>query len=164
MVRNAKRLQVRLCIPGRTDDPISWHEARVVRTDERLDAALIKIEGTGYPTLPICGADRALANGTELFHVAFHFGNQISDSRNQLRPTIFQGMAFSSQSVGGIERVFVDMEAKSGCSGGAVMDRRDGTVVGILCSSTTSQNKNMTEEINYILPLYHIWDAWIRNR
>ena len=58
------------------------------------------------------------------------------------------------------EKQFVDMQAKRGNSGGPVIDRETGLVVGILCGSQTEGDSRLVEEINYIRPIKYIWETF----
>ena len=75
--------------------------------------------------------------------------------------SIFEGKIASTQIQRGYEKQFVDMQAKRGNSGGPVIDRETGLVVGILCGSQTEGDSRLVEEINYIRPIKYIWDTFV---
>ena len=73
----------------------------------------------------------------------------------------YQPMIASTQIQRGYEKQFVDMQAKRGNSGGPVIDRETGLVVGILCGSQTEGDSRLVEEINYIRPIKYIWETFV---
>ena len=75
--------------------------------------------------------------------------------------SLFEGQISSSQIVQGCERLYVDIQAKRGNSGGPVIDRESGCVVGVLCGSQIEGNSRLVEEINYIRPVKYIWENYV---
>ena len=84
----------------------------------------------------------------------------MNDDINMLNASLFEGRISSSQIVQGCERLYVDMQAKRGNSGGPVVDQRTGCVVGVLCGSQIDGNSQFFEEINFIRPVKYIWDEY----
>lgn len=162
VVENCKSMDVMLRIPGRSDGDISWHQARIVRTSRRLDAALLKIDVMQYPVLPMRPREKETVNGEPIYHMGYPFGAKLSDNTDELRPSLFQGYISSIQIKNGLERINTDMAAKRGCSGGPVLSKADGTVIGILCGSQTESRESLTEEINYVLPVKYIWEEMVQ--
>lgn len=156
VIHNADNIRVRLKIAGRTDGEISWHPARIVRDDPDRDCALIKIDVWGYPSLSISPVDYEIHSTDEIFLLGYPFGAQIANSADDLALSFFEGKISSIQQNDEISRVFVNMEAKSGCSGAPVFSQKTGKIIGILCGSQTSKNGSLVEEINYILPMHEI--------
>ncbi len=162
VIRNAEKIRVRLKIAGRTDGEISWHEAKKVRDDPEMDAALLKIELMGYPALPVAPPEETVHPADGIFLLGYPFGAMISDSVDALSLSHFEGKIASVQVQNGLERIFVNMEAKSGCSGAPVFSQETGNIIGILCGSATSANGRLVEELNFILPVKHIRERFFR--
>lgn len=156
VIHNADNVKVRIKIAGRTDGEISWHSARIIRDAPVLDCALIKIDIWGYPSLAITACDYEIHSTDEIFLLGYPFGVQIANSADDLALSFFEGKISSIQQNNNISRVFVNMEAKSGCSGAPVFSQKTGQIIGILCGSQTSKNGSLVEEINYILPMQGI--------
>lgn len=162
VIHGADSVRVRLKIAGRTDGDISWHSARIVRDDPVHDCALIKIDIFNYFSLSVTPENYEIRPADEIFLLGYPFGAQISDSVDELALSFFEGKVSSIQKNQNITRVFVNMEAKSGCSGAPVFSRKTGEIIGILCGSQTSRNGELVEEINYILPMQHIREMLFR--
>ncbi len=162
VIHDAQTVRVRLKIAGRTDGEISWHDAQVVRDDPEIDAALLKIELMNYPALPVAAPEEKISTTDRIFLLGYPFGAMISDSVDQLSLSHFEGKIASVQMRSGLERVFVNLEAKSGCSGAPVFSQETGSIIGILCGSETSANGSLVEELNFILPMKHIRERFFR--
>lgn len=134
-----------------------WEKAKVVWEDASLDAAVLKIEGGNYPALPLRGRDTDTFTGESIYHWGYPFGDRLSDDPDKLQPSLFQGYISSIQTKNGLERINTNMEAKRGCSGGPVFSKKDGSIIGILCGSQTMGDQGLIEEINYVLPVKHLW-------
>jgi len=162
VIRNAQHLRIRLKIAGRTNGEISWHDARIIRNDTEIDAALLKIDLMGYPALPVMMPEEEIHTTDKIFLLGYPFGAMISDSVDQLSISHFEGKIASVQFHKGLERIFVNLEAKSGCSGAPVFSQKTGNILGILCGSQTSSNGNLVEELNFVLPMKHIRERFFR--
>ncbi|MCM1131909.1 MAG: AAA family ATPase [Ruminococcus flavefaciens] len=158
VVAGADKVKVRLKVRRKGRERLSWHNAEVIRTDKEIDAALLKIEVMGFPELPMSADDIKTSDG--IFLLGYPFGAMLSDNLDSLALSKSSGEVSSVQIRNGIERVFANIEAKSGCSGGPVFSMKTGSIIGILCGSQTSQNGNLVEEINYILPVKYIFERF----
>ena len=155
MISAQKRL-----IPGRIGGDDTWHKAIVVKADKELDIALLKLEGSNFPQMPVLARNEMSRIGDDIVLAGYPFGAKLSDSEDKLNHSIFEGKIASAQIQRGYEKQFVDMQAKRGNSGGPVIDRETGLVVGILCGSQTEGDSRLVEEINYIRPIKYIWEAF----
>lgn len=160
VIDNAVEIQARVRIPGRIGGMDSWHKATVVKAFKELDIALIKLEGDNFPTMMMAKGETVKV-GHELSVLGYPFGAKLSDEIGLLNYSIFEGKVASNQIQHGYEKVFVDMEAKRGNSGGPVLDRNTGEVVGILCGSQIEGDSNFFEEINYIRPIKYMWEEFV---
>ena len=160
VIDNASELAVRVRIPGRIGGDDTWHKAIVVKADKELDVALLKLEGSNFPQMPVLARSEMSRIGDDIVLAGYPFGAKLSDSEDKLNHSIFEGKIASTQIQRGYEKQFVDMQAKRGNSGGPVIDRETGLVVGILCGSQTEGDSRLVEEINYIRPIKYIWETF----
>ena len=160
VIDNASELAVRVRIPGRIGGDDTWHKAIVVKADKELDIALLKLEGSNFPQMPVLARNEMSRIGDDIVLAGYPFGAKLSDSEDKLNHSVFEGKIASTQIQRGYEKQFVDMQAKRGNSGGPVIDRETGLVVGILCGSQTEGDSRLVEEINYIRPIKYIWEAF----
>ena len=160
VIDNAVEIQARVRIPGRIGGQDSWHKAEVVKAYKDLDIALVKLTGDNFPTMSMSKRE-TIDIGHELTLMGYPFGAKLSDNLSLLNYSVFEGKVASVQIQNGIEKVFVDMEAKRGNSGGPVLDRKTGEVVGILCGSQTEGDAHLVEEINYIRPIKYMWEEFV---
>lgn len=162
LVASAQKIIARIRIPGRIGSENSWHEVRIVKVDEAADLALLKLDGVNFPAMAIASAELQLNPGAEIALLGYPFGAKLSDNIDHLVPSIFEGKISSKQVRDGREQYFVDMQAKRGNSGGPVIDRRTGLVVGVLCGSQLEGTSHFVEEINYIRPVKYIWEEFVK--
>jgi S1-C subfamily serine protease len=134
----------------------------VVKTDKRIDIALIKLEGNNFPVMPIAPIEHHAQPGDDIALLGYPFGAKLTDDINLLNASLFEGRISSSQVVQGCERLYVDIQAKRGNSGGPMIDRQTGCVVGVLCGSQLEGDSRLTEEINYIRPVRYIWEEYTK--
>jgi serine protease Do len=160
VIRGCSKIKVRLRIPG--IKAVMWLDAQVLKADEKLDAAILKVDVQGFPALPMREAKRDTKVGEGVFHLGYPFGVKLSDHEDCVEPSLFQGHVSSLQTKNGMKRINVDMAAKRGCSGGPVFSKTDGSIIGILCGSQTEGDARLMEEINYVLPASYIWEEMLR--
>lgn len=157
VVDKAEDVKIRLKIK----EHIFWCSAKIVNVQRICDLALLKIEGYNYPPLVLGNKDPSL--GQKLVLLGYPFGKRLSDDINKLNPSFFSGNVSSINFKNGYERIYVNVEAKSGCSGAPVISEYDGKVIGILRGSIIDQGKNLTEELNYIIPAKYIWQYFVKD-
>ncbi|MDY6093661.1 MAG: AAA family ATPase [Candidatus Enteromonas sp.] len=155
-VRGASTIRVRLRIVhrGRTVD--THYEGKAVAVDEENDVAILHIEGQGpfpYLRLERQGA-LDLPPLSEVYLLGYPFGVSRFDSLS-----VNQGKIASYQRghEGRPDQINLDISAKSGNSGSAVLDATSSFVIGILCGSSTSQSGSLVEEINYCRPVSYVY-------
>lgn len=133
-----------------------WKDADIVWEDEKLDAAILKIQDGNYAALPLRPLQTETLTGEEIYLWGYPFGGKLSDNLDELQPSIFRGYISSIQTKNGIKRINTNMEAKRGCSGGPVFSKKDGSIIGILCGSQIVGDEGLKEEINYVLPVEYL--------
>ena len=157
VIKEANEIQVRFKRNENGQDNVIWKKAEIIWTDEQIDAAILKTEGDICKPLPIRPFTEKTPIGELIYLWGYPFGERLSDSLDDLQPSLFQGSISSIQKKNGIDRINVNMEAKRGCSGGPVFSKKDGSIIGILCGSQTVGGDGLVEEINYVLPVKYIW-------
>lgn len=131
-------------------------EAKVVDNYEQEDLAILKIDGLNLPYMPIALESDEINSGDDVILLGYPFGKNLSDSIHELNYSITKGIVSSLQIKDGIKRVMLDIDAKSGNSGGPVIDLKRKKVIGVLLGSHI-QGKDYQEEINYMRPISYIW-------
>ncbi len=131
------------------------HEAKVIARDPVLDIALIKIEGTGYPTLPLGNSDSVLVGQT-----AIAIGNALGEFKNTVSVGVVSGLSRSvtaSASVGKSELldnvIQTDAAINPGNSGGPLLDL-SGKVIGVNVAVVTG-----SQGIGFALPINSVKSA-----
>ena len=162
VVECARSIRVRVRVPGRIGGDDSWHNAVVVKTDSLIDIALLKLEGEHFPAVSVAPMDHHTTPGDNVVLLGYPFGAKLTDNIRLLNASLFEGHISSSQIVQGCERLYVDIQAKRGNSGGPVIDRDTGCVVGVLCGSQLEGGCRFVEEINYIRPVSYIWKLYTK--
>lgn len=108
------------------------HSAKVLARDPLQDLAVVKIDGTGYPTAPLGDSD-----SLELGQTAIAIGNALGEFRNTVSVGVISGLSRSitatsdtgaTESIQGV--IQTDTAINPGNSGGTLVNLR-GEVVGI---------------------------------
>lgn len=137
-----------------TEPARKWEHAQLVWSDEKLDAAIIKVREKQDVALPIADAGYRSKTGESIYMLGFPLGDNLSDEANLLSPSLSKGNVGSIQMKRGLERIDVYMEAKKGCSGGPVFSKETGSIIGILCGA----QEHGGEQMNYVLPIRYLWE------
>jgi serine protease Do len=128
------------------------HDAKVVARDPILDIAIIKIEGTGFPSLLLGNSD-----AVEVGQSVIAIGNALAEFRNTVSVGVISGLARSivaGDSSGRSELldhvIQTDAAINPGNSGGPLLDL-SGRVVGVnVAVAQGSQNIGFALPINSI--------------
>lgn len=139
-----------------------WCNAKIACIQKDCDLALLKIDGYYPMALPLDNSDVEI--GQELALLGYPFASRLSDDINALNPSYFSGNVSSKNLKDGHERIYVNMEAKSGCSGAPVISVENGNVSGILRGSVLDSSGELTEELNYIVPVRYVWQYFVGKR
>jgi Trypsin-like peptidase domain len=126
-------------------------KAKVLRSDPKLDLALMSVEGEkDLPALPL-GSDEKLSELTDLVACGFPFGTRLSLEKGEY-PAIsvnFGSVTALRKKDGKLEAIQVDVELNPGNSGGPVLDL-DGKVVGVVVAGIR------TTKVNFAIPVSHL--------
>lgn len=162
VIADKNTIAVRLQSEQNHQTSTTWKEAELIWSDPQLDAAVLKIPDGQYVALPLRPLQTETLTGEAIYLWGYPFGGRLSDSLDDLKPSLFQGYISSIQTKNQIERINTNMEAKRGCSGGPVFSKKDGNIIGILCGSQTVGDESLMEEINYVLPVKYLLEKIFR--
>ncbi|MCX6139916.1 MAG: trypsin-like peptidase domain-containing protein [Candidatus Kapabacteria bacterium] len=140
------------------------HDARIIGTDPISDVAVLKIEGSGLPFLPLSNSDNV-----EVGEWAIAFGNPFGLFDNNAKPTVTVGVvsnvgvSFSQPGDGGEERVYknmvqTDAAISSGNSGGPLVNSL-GEVIGVntvIYSTSQSARGSGSIGIGFAIPINRV--------
>jgi len=118
-------------------------EARIIGVFVEADLALVKIDATGLPTVPIANSD-TLQPGQLVFAVGSPEG-----FKNSVSMGVISAVGRDSESEGGANFIQTDAALSSGSSGGALVDT-NGDLVGITTFRVTEGGGN--EGLGFALP------------
>ncbi len=125
VVGDVRRVQVLVpASAGALKHPSKWLQATVVGTDRETDIAVLKVAGSGFPTLPFGDSD-SLKPGQLVFAVGSPFGLQ-----NSVAMGIVSSAARQVTSDDPMVYVQTDASINPGNSGGPLVDA-DGAIAGI---------------------------------
>lgn len=152
VVNDATSITAVLKIKGRIGGEISRHQCQIVKMDENLDIALIQLEGDHFPTMKLASEDYRMKRGDPFVLFGYPMGTIIKGDYTAFEGTI----ASVGQNDGYGEICFINGEAKHGNSGGCVVSKDTGEVIGILTGAINGQDKAI-DTIRYIRPIYYFW-------
>jgi serine protease Do len=118
-------------------------DAKIIGTFEEADLALVKIDATGLPTIPVADSDN-LQPG----QVVFTVGNP-EGLRNSVSMGVISAVGRVSDQSSGATYIQTDAAINSGSSGGALVDL-DGKLVGITTFIVTEGGGS--EGLGFALP------------
>ncbi len=126
----------------------SIHPARVVGFDEEFDLAVLKIDGSGLPVLPL-GDSGALSVGEQVYAV----GNPMGDLYGSMTEGIVSALDREGNDIpNSLGMIQTSAALNSGNSGGPLLNSR-GQVVGIVSAKITGmQNDTVIEGLGLAIP------------
>lgn len=157
-VRGATKIDVRTRIFHKGKNFDNHYVGTVVVIDNPNDVAILKIESDRkFVYVPLAPEDVEDKKPlSKVYLLGYPFGHSRFDqmSVNEGKIASYQ----RGRSHGQPDQINLDISAKSGNSGSAVVDEETGKVIGVLCGSSTSVSGQLVEEINYCRPISYIWD------
>ena len=156
VIENATQINARMRIEGRWGGRDSFHKCQVVNVRKDIDIALLKLEGSDFPHVPLAPADFH----PDCFHPfilpGYPFGEETAGDL-----TVYDGKTASSDRQTddlGIDKIFISGEAKRGNSGSPLISELHGFVMGLLVGSIRRES----EEINYYRPIHYFWREFLK--
>jgi hypothetical protein len=118
-------------------------EAKLVRTNEIKDVAVIKISGNGFKPLPINPATDLAATGSEVFAIG-------TPENIKLGQTVTKGIISGKREIN--ENIFLqtDVAINSGNSGGPLINIATGEVIGIVAAKIKAKG---VEGLGFAIPM-----------
>ena len=127
-----------------TDDGEDYDVAGIYDFDWKMDAAIIQIDGEGFPYLELADSSRLLTGAT-----VYALGSPL-----RLQASFSKGIVSQSvREIDGTEYIQLDAAISSGSSGGALIDSA-GRVAGVTSATILgAQNINLAVPINFFKAL-----------
>ncbi|HLX59706.1 MAG TPA: serine protease [Planctomycetota bacterium] len=126
--------------------------AKVVRQDEEMDLALLKVDTPTSSTPLMYGSDDSLIETAEVIAFGFPFGKELA-----LNPGEYPSISVNKGRVtslrkkdGALNRIQIDAVVNPGNSGGPLLDKK-GEVVGVVVSGIMGAGA-----VNFAIPVTHI--------
>lgn len=143
-------------IPG--GKPLRFPCTRMAPAYQDCDMALLKMDGSGFPTLELRPPEEAIETEEKNLVLGYSLGNIINGRNSDtLNPTRYIGSVASIQVMpDGIERCYMDSRGTAGNSGSPVFSLKDGRVIGVFTGSI----KPDQEEINFFIPIKYFWQRF----
>ena len=118
-------------------------EAKLVRTNETKDVAVVKISGNGFKPLPINPATDLAATGTEVLAIG-------TPENIKLGQTVTKGIISGKREID--ENLFLqtDVAINSGNSGGPLINSATGEVIGIVAAKIKAKG---AEGLGFAIPM-----------
>ncbi|MDR0710455.1 MAG: AAA family ATPase [Spirochaetaceae bacterium] len=156
VVRNAGTIKARVRVRDSHGNNVDTeHPCVVAAANNAADIAIIKLDA-GTRSLPCAGLfpdkGKDLEPGNTVKLWSYPFGDRYDE------PTLYSGAIASYQKINGGEKILLNIEGKSGSSGGMCIDPESGSVIGVFCGSDVESREGLTEEINYARPVRYVWD------
>lgn len=130
----------------------SEKNAEILAIDANLDLAVLKIDGTHFPTLPV-GSSSEAGLGDAVITLGYPVGDELGLGGLTVTRGILSSLRCGS-SEDEVDLLQTDAAVTLGCSGGPLFDLDTGTVIGIV------QGKGMLllEGFNFAIPTDKILD------
>lgn len=130
--------------------------AEVKYVNEKLDIAVIKLDGKNWNYLPLENRVILPELGEEVVVFGFPLGYQLPES-NKWSPNVslYKGYVSSNQIEGGCSIVYLDINVKQGNSGSPVISTKTGKVIGILSGAQIGGTWELREKMPYMIPIQH---------
>lgn len=163
-VNKATKIKARRRILDRKGNKIDlYYDAEIVAMNIPADVAIIKLLNlTGNNAyinlLPHDKVDYDALD--DIIMLGYPFGVSRFDniSTNVGRIVSYQ------KKEGSPDFINIDLSAKSGNSGSAVLNLEQGYAIGVLCGGSLNHNGELVEEVNYCRPISYIWDLVAKNQ
>ncbi len=163
-VNEAIKVKARRRIKDRRGNQIDlYYDARVLAVDKAADVAVIKLldlEGDNayIDLLPKGAIDYDTLDNIIMLGYPFGVSRFDNISTNVGKIVSYQ------KRKDGPDFINIDLSAKSGNSGSAVLNLEHGYAIGVLCGGSLNNNGALVEEVNYCRPISYVWDLIANNQ
>ena len=157
VIKDAQEInaRVRIIANGHPEDTI--YKCELMNTFKDLDIALLKLDGRDLPYLNL---EKNLLfefeKGKNVCLSGYPFGQRTAEDC-----TYTEGKIASTRTENELECINLDISGKCGNSGGPVIDKKTGNVIGVFIGSIT-EGQGLVEEINYMRPIKYFLKEFVR--
>lgn len=156
VVEDAKSIEAVLKVKGRIGGDESYHECRILKMDRDLDIALIQLKGSNFPAMKMASVNYQVKRGEEFVLMGYPLGERTNSDYT----TFEGGIASLGQHDRAGDVYLINTEAKHGNSGGPIISKESGEVIGILCGAILSGDKKLADAIIYMRPIRYFWERF----
>lgn len=163
-VNGEKGIQVRRRILDRRCNEVDvYYKAVLVAMDVPADVAVIKIlnltgDNAYIDLLPHGDVDYDTLDNIIMLGYPFGVSRFDNISTNVGKIVSYQKKDNAPDFIN------IDLTAKSGNSGSAVLNLEQGYAIGVLCGANLSHDGAMYQDVNYCRPISYVWDLIVRNQ
>lgn len=175
VVRDAKKVRAKVYCPGNVGSDFRWFDCEVMEPiSDFCDMALLKMEGTNFPFMPIRNSTLPVGETESTIMVGYPLGGMLNGDRlDNLNPSHFVGSIASSQmkaresksthQIRDIQHYYIDSKGLHGNSGSPVISREDGRLIGVFSGSIAPQTEGNLDELNLFFPIRYFWESFVIN-
>lgn len=165
VVEGAERIRAKVYTPEGIGRNYAWFDCTVLKPYYNdCDMALIKMEGDGFPYMSIRPEDEEVSVTEETMILGFPLGTQLNGNIDTLNTSHFEGRISNRQIVEkrnrSFERNYIDSTALHGNSGGPVISKEDGRIVGVFAGSIRPDERSV-DEFNFFHPIKYFWSHFV---
>ncbi len=168
VVENAKKVRAKVYTPGATGGDYHYFDCKVLepiypsKTD--IDMAVIKMEGSNFPFLPIRPANQPIYDNETFITTGFPLATKInSGGYDTLNCSNSLGTVKSIQDDFDNIIYNIDADVKPGNSGGPIISKADGNIIGIVTGAVeTSPSGETTYIEKRMRPTTYFWERFIK--
>lgn len=163
-VNGEKGIEVRRRILDRRGNEVDvYYKAVLVAMDVPADVAVIKIldltgDNAYIDLLPHGDVDYDTLDNIIMLGYPFGVSRFDNISTNVGKIVSYQKKKDAPDFIN------IDLTAKSGNSGSAVLNLEQGYAIGVLCGANLSHDGAMYQDVNYCRPISYVWDLIVRNQ
>lgn len=136
------------------------YKATICKTNKDRDVAVIRITDLDIKTPYFKLSEKLPEVMTSIIMGGYSFGasrlNSISFSEG-----FVQAINKDTQLIGelkNIERIYVDIKGVPGNSGGAIISKETGEVLGVYSGASIHRQQGVTHEMKFAMPIQYVWD------
>ena len=170
VIANAKKIRAKVYCPGNIGSDYRWFDCLVLYPScEDCDMALLKMEGTNFPFMPIRPANQDVLVTEQTLLMGYPLGGMLNDDRlDELTASHFEGRISSSQVKARHNRdilhYYLDSKGLHGNSGSPVISQEDGRLIGVFSGSIAPKTEGNLDELNLFFPIGYFWQRFVSGR
>ncbi len=165
VIKDADEIKARVYHPDSIGDDYLWFECETAGTVQKdYDMALLKMkaEKGNFVSMPVRPALEPISNNEEILLLGFPLGVKTADDTRKLNISPRDGRIMSNNIRNNLDHYYIDIVAYFGDSGGPVISKKDGNMIGVFNGSVPYESGSLTEEINYFYPINIFWERYTK--